>query len=253
MPRSEEFEVTAPARLEVQIPAGEVVVRSGRAGAISITVDSSGDDVEIARFGSTVTVEYRRPSRFRGRAVRLVAEVPDGTDVEAGTASARIRLHGSLGAVRLKTASGDVEVASADRIDVSTVSGSLRVDSVGADAACRSVSGSCRVARVGGRWSASSTSGNLRSDRVGGDVDVVTTSGDVRIDRCEGDDVNIRSVSGNIRVGLPTGIKVDADISTYTGRTVLPDPVPAPSDAPRRQVRLRLQSVSGDLLVERAP
>ena len=62
----------------------------------------------------------------------------------------------------------------------------------------------------------------------------------------------MKTVSGDITVGLPSGIRVDADINTLSGRTRLPDPAAGDPAAPRRPVRLRLRSVSGNIRVERA-
>jgi DUF4097 and DUF4098 domain-containing protein YvlB len=123
---------------------------------------------------------------------------------------------------------------------------------VGDDSRLSAVSGDYSGRSVGGRFHASTASGDIRVGHVGGDVEVATTSGDIRIERCDGDDITARSVSGDVSVGLPTGIRVDADLSTLSGRTTLPEPTPSSADEPRRPVRLRLRSVSGDLRVERA-
>ena len=61
----------------------------------------------------------------------------------------------------------------------------------------------------------------------------------------------MRSISGDVRVGLPGGIRVEAEISTLSGRAVLPDPVPASDLGDRRPVRLQLKTVSGDIRLER--
>ena len=190
---------------------------------------------------------------MRGRSSRLVANVPIGTDVEIDSTSGGVRLIGRLGAVRVRTASGDVEVDSAARLDLTTASGDLSCAEVGGDTAVSSVSGDCRVKVVGGSLDATLTSGDLRVDECAGDVAVGSTSGDVRIDRCCGTAIAVRSISGDVSVGLPTGIRVEADISTLSGRAVLPDPSTASVAGDRRSVRLQLKTVSGDIRVERRP
>ena len=75
-----------------------------------------------------------------------------------------------------------------------------------------------------------------------------------------GTDVNVEAASAevrlagrlgavDVRIGLPSGIRVEADLSTVSGRASLPDPAAAGGD--RRPVRLRLKTVSGDIRVER--
>ena len=80
---------------------------------------------------------------------------------------------------------------------------------------------------------------------------VGSTSGDVRVNRCCGSDIAVRSISGDVRVGLPSGIRVEAEISTLSGRASLPEPAPSSDQGDRRPVRLHLKTVSGDIRVER--
>jgi len=90
----------------------------------------------------------------------------------------------------------------------------------------------------------------LRADRIEGDLKVGTTSGSTHIGHCGGSEIVIRSISGDVRLGLPTGIRVDADIATVSGRAHLPEPSPTPGE--RRPVRLKLKTVSGDIRIERS-
>ena len=104
-----------------------------------------------------------------------------------------------------------------------------------------SASGDIRVGTVGGALTASSASGDVSADRVGGDVEVGTTSGDVRLKRCDGDDIAVKTVSGDITIGLPSGIRVLPEISTLSGSTSLPTGPVAAADVPKRTVRLRVR------------
>lgn len=253
--RHETFSVGDAVRLDVSVPSGEVEIRTGSAGTVDITIEAADVDAfAVSQLGSTITVRNENRWRGRGRSVRVVAEVPPGTDVETSTAAADVRLAGRFGNTRVRTASGDVDIGTVGRLEVTTASGDCRVGDVDDDARVNAVSGDCHAGTIGGRLNASSASGDIRVGVVRGDLNAASTSGDVRVERCDGDDISLRSVSGDVVIGLPSGIRVDADISTLSGRTSLPDPADRPAGDPttRRPVRLRLRSVSGDIRVERA-
>jgi DUF4097 and DUF4098 domain-containing protein YvlB len=254
MSRNERWEVGERPSLDIRVPVGTVEVYVGDAGILQLTIDAAdADKFEIFKTGDRISV--RHPSRWGrgGRNSRVVAHVPAHTDVDLSSTSGEVRLAGSLGVVRVHTASGDIEVGDAARLDVRTTSGDLSCGDVSGTAHVSSISGGCTLRRVGGSLDATLTSGDLRVDLCDGDMTVVSTSGDVRVGCCGGGDIAVRSISGDVRVGLPAGIRVDAEISTLSGRATLPEPAPAADHVDRRPVRLHLQTVSGDVRVERTP
>lgn len=254
MNRQEQWSVGERPSLDIGVPAGLVEVRTGAPGTVQLSLESpAAPDFEISCIADRVTV--RHPSRWsmRGRNCRLMVTVPTGTDVSVDAASAEVRLSGRLGAVRVRTASGDVKIDESLRLELSTASGDFICGDVGTDATISTISGDCTITNVGGRIEATLTSGDLRVDRCTGDITVATTSGSARVGHCDGSDINLRSISGDLRLGLPSGIRVDADIATVSGSAHLPEP--APSTAPgveRRSVRLKLKTVSGDIRVDRS-
>jgi DUF4097 and DUF4098 domain-containing protein YvlB len=252
MTRNERWEVGERPSLDIRVPIGTVEVRTGDAGIVQITIDANDvDEFELFKSGDRISV--RHPSRWgkRGRHTRLVALVPIGTDVELSSTSGEVRLTGQLGVVRIHTASGDIEVGDAARLDITTASGDVSCGDVSGETRISSISGSCTLRRLGGRLDATLTSGSLRIDNCDGDIGIVTTSGDVRIGCCAGSDIAVRSISGDVRLGLPSGIRVEADISTLSGQAKLPDPAPVADYVDRRPVRLQLKTVSGDIRIER--
>lgn len=252
MSRNEQWQVGERPLLDVRVPVGSIEICAGNAGEVHVTVDAGdADEFEIFKTGDRVSVRHPSRWRMRGRNSRIVAQVPAGTDVEVNSASGEVRLMGRLGVVRVHTASGDIEVGDASRLDVTTASGQLSCGEIGGEANISSVSGDCMIRVVEGRLDATLTSGDLRVEDCGGDVTVASTSGDVRISRCRGSDIAVRSISGDVRVGLPSGIRVEAEISTLSGRASLPETPSQAASAERRPVRLHLKTVSGDIRVER--
>lgn len=247
------FAVGARARLDIDIHSGSARIEAGAPGVITLAVDSSnGNDVDISQLGDSVAL---RPTRRHGRArsMSVMAVVPDGAEVNVTTASGDIRLLGSIGAARLYTASGEIEGERVGRAVIKSTSGDIRVGAASGDVVVATTSGDITFAEIVGRVTASSTSGDVRITELHGGIDASTTSGDITVRRCLGDELVLKSISGDVRVGLPSGIRVDPEISTLSGSTTLPQPSP-PSDpsAPRRRVRLRINTVSGDVRIERA-
>lgn len=250
--RHHQFTVADHPRLEVELTSGDLRVRNGAPGTIALTVETSdADQVEVSQIGDTVTVHRPRNWSGRRRRVSVVATVPAGTDLAVTSVSAEVRLEGDYGATTIRTISGDVAVDRIGRGELGSTSGDLELRVTGA-LDVSTVSGDVTVGHVQGRLKASLTSGELRAERVDGDAEVASMSGDVVIGRCDGDEVHARSVSGDLRIGLPAGIRVDPDISTVSGSTSLPKGPPQVTDGPRRRVRLRLRTVSGDIRLERA-
>lgn len=253
MRRDETFTVGAVARLDVDVHAGSVLVRTGTTGSVSVSIEAADPDlVDVSHLGDAVTIRHGGRWLGRGRPLKVSIEVPPKAEVIAHTASADVRLLGDFGPSRVRTTSGDIEVERIERADLDATSGDLRVQAVSTNLAVSSISGDVTVGHVGGRLSASITSGDLRVDRVDGPIEIATTSGDVVVRRCTGDDISMKSVSGDVAIGLPGGIRVDPDISTLSGRTTLPRPAAgASAGEERRRVRLRIQTISGNIRIDR--
>jgi DUF4097 and DUF4098 domain-containing protein YvlB len=251
MRRQERFEVGELASIDIDIAVGTVQLVAGDAGSIGVTLDASApENFEIAHIGGTVTV--RAPSGWlsRGGKVQLVVEVPSGTDAVVSTASGDVTSRADLGAVRVRTSSGDVQIDRAHRAEVHSASGDLRLgDAI--EVQLSTASGDIQVGSASGRLGASSASGDVSVGRAGGGVAVSTTSGDVRVTRCDADDIAVKTVSGDVTIGLPGGIRVEPEISTLSGTTRLPQGPATAADAVRRTVRLRVRTVSGDIRIDR--
>lgn len=247
--RFQEFQVGERTSLDIELRAGSVDIRTGAPGCATVSLDNgSTEDWQLIQLGDSLSI---RPAGRRARSVRMLIEVPRLSDIEVRGVSADITLSGDLGAVRLHSVSGDLRVDSVLRLEVNTVSGDVRAASVAGDASITTVSGDVEARDVVGRLTANTSSGDVRGTSVGDDLTVGTTSGDLRIERVGGTAITARSISGDVTIGLPAGIRVEPDISTLSGRTSLPTPSGVPPASPPRIVRVRLRTVSGDITIER--
>jgi len=247
--RDQSFTVGQHVVIDVELPSGSVHIIAGQGGTVSLSVDGSTPDaLDISQVGDSIAIRAKR----RGRSARLAIDVPVGTDVNVKGASVDIVARGALGALRIRSASGDVRGDDVVRADVTLASGDTRFEVVRDGADFRATSGDITLGRVGGRLSASLASGDIRVEDLGGDCDVETASGDVNVRRYTGGSLAVRTVSGDVRVGLPSGIRVEPEISTLSGKVSLPSPAGASAGEERRPVKLRLRTVSGDIRIERA-
>ena len=249
MRQDQSFAVGQHVVLDIELHGGSVLLTAGQSGTVSVAVDgSTPDTLDITQIGDSIAIRATR----RSRSARLVVDVPVGTDVSVKGASVDVVARGALGALRVRSASGDVRADDVVRADVTLASGDTRLEVVRDGAEFRATSGDISLGSVGGHLAASLSSGDIQVAELGGDGDVETSSGDVTIRRYSGASVAIRTVSGDVRVGLPSGIRVDPEISTMSGKVSLPDTAAAPTSGERRAVKVRLRTVSGDIRIERA-
>jgi len=254
MRRDERFVVGERAHLDVSVAAGQLEVIATATSEIHVAVDgSNADELDISQIGDTVSIRESPRWLSRNRSIRLLVEVPTRTPLTINCSSMDVVIRGAVGEMRCRTASGDVHIDEAERVEVSTASGDVRARAINGDAEFNTASGDVTLTAVKGRLTAQLASGDIIADVVGGGLAVGTSSGDVRIGRCDGSDLNVKTVSGDIVLGLPTGIRVEPDIATLSGKVSLPTAAAKPSDAgaERRSVRLRLRAVSGDVRIVR--
>ena len=213
----------------------------------------------------------RRAHRRDGVTVRV--ELPEGGQVGVATASADIEINGPVGEVDVKTASGDASLddVAAD-VKATTASGNITMGTVGGDIKAQTASGDLRCSSVAGATEFSTVSGDLEVGAAGSAVEAKATSGDVRLGEVargakvanvsgnvrvltlsEGA-LHVRSVSGDVVVGVAKGVDLHVDIETYSGvvhsEIALHD-APPPGRRPETRVDLSVRSVSGN--VEIAP
>lgn len=248
---SQEFSVGSGAEIDVHIQSGRVEVKTGSDGAIRVEVDTNDPEFVVEQRGDLIYVSSdKNKSWLSGDSAYVVIEVPDGTDAVVGTTSAKIECNGSLGKVEAKTASGEIEVETADSVVIKTASGDAEVGNVRNDLRISSASGDASVESCGGKANLSAASGDIRIEVCTGNVNASSASGDIAIERFTGSRANFKSMSGTAIVGVPVGTRLDLDVTLLSGDLKLPEPAP---DTPlsERQMTIKAKLVSGDLTIRR--
>jgi DUF4097 and DUF4098 domain-containing protein YvlB len=208
--------------------------------------------------------------RFFGRDTHQVSiTVPIGSELVTKTGSASTTTVGSLGTIALKTGSGDIDIERADGPAViQSGSGDIKGYEFGSEVRIKSGSGDIDLGDVRGKTGISTGSGDvilglvrattviktgsgdLRVERAEADVSLTTASGDLTISAAPRGKVTARNVSGDVRIGIPSGTPVWTDINTVSGslRNGLAR-VGKPAEG-QPFVELRASTVSGNVLLE---
>jgi Toastrack DUF4097 len=246
------FHTPLPLTLDVSVPAGDVVVETVDGEESTIVVEGDERLVEATRVshdGNRLVVEYRDRKPFGlvvqignfywgNDGIRVRARVPHGAAAKLNTASADLAVDGRVGALDVKTASGDLRV----RGEVEN------------DAKIKTVSGDVELDRVGGQLSVNTVSGDVRVAAVGGTSEVRSVSGDIRLESLREGRASFTSVSGDVEVGIAQGSLLDVDAGSTSGD--LSSEVPLASeqvgDGGGPTVVFRAKTVSGDVHIFRA-
>jgi len=285
--RTETFKTPGAVRLEIRNGAGEVRIDAGSSQDETIVTleplrdnESSVEAVQTARVelheradGQDVVIDVRGRSKlFRGAEVLIAVTCPLEPAVEIKTGSADIEGRGLFKSVDVETGSGDVQFAdisgdaevSAASGDVqislvggearlNTASGDIQVGMIGADGRVNSASGDVMIRTAGGRFEANTASGDIQVKEALGSVSANTASGDQQIGSVFQDSVNLRSASGDIRVGIKEGSRLYVDARSRSGDVT--SELPVSDAAPEGEaplIELRANTMSGDITIHRA-
>ena len=276
------FDTPHPVRLSVQNEVGLVTVVAGPRDTTEVVVSAdspAADDIVertvVERRDDQVVVKVPRQGKgfFHRSGVTVQVSLPERSDVTVVTASADVDVTGLIGTADITTASGDVttddvssgvrgKTASGDitlgnvggELRVDTASGSLRCSSVGDRASFSSASGEVEIGLAQGRVDVKTSSGRVRLGELTRGADVVNVSGDVRVLSLSEGSLRVRSVSGDVSVGVAEGVELHVDVQTMSGRVHSEIPI---DDAPARghtgrKADVTVSTVSGDVEMQRA-
>jgi DUF4097 and DUF4098 domain-containing protein YvlB len=252
--RIESFEVGERVEVDASTTAGEIVVTPGSPGTVTVSLTGPGaPSYRVERRGDVISVEPERGGlvrRFSSTDVRL--DVPPQTSLVLSSASGEIIVNAAVEDLTASSASGDVKAGAVARsAKIRTASGDVYLDRVGDRLGIETASGDVRVGEVGRDLVVTTASGDIWIDAVGESIEIRSASGDATIRRFEGSDLAAKTLSGDIRVGIPPHRLLEVDIDILSGqlRNRLPEGGTAP---PEKQVNIRVKTVSGDVTLEGA-
>ncbi|MBP2477189.1 hypothetical protein JOF53_006061 [Crossiella equi] len=194
-------------------PAGEQAGGPAEAGAEVLrrtTVEYSGGQLRV-----------RTPSDLPLRLVPVKVEVraPSLSHVTAQSGSGDITVTGSANRLDVHTGTGQIAVDRADgAASVNAGSGSVRLGPMLGGLRARSGSGDLEVSSVGGVSELTTSRGSVWLGAVQADVRVRTGTGDLTVaDAAEGR-LDLRTGSGELRVGIRQGVAAELDLESSYGQ-----------------------------------
>ena len=251
--RTERFEISGSPRLVLRVPAGEVRVVPGPSGEVVVRCRGSEHEsrISIEGRGDTITVEPERIGWGRWASVDLEIAVGAPPEVRARLASANLVVDTAARSLDASSASGSVTAGVVEGpVTARLASGDLVVSSVGGRFDVATASGDVRVGAVGGAIDVKAASGDVSLGVVAGDASLRTASGDVTVSRFEGSRFDAKTISGGVRVGVPSGRRYSVSLQSLSGEVHTDFPVSGEDGAPA--ARLAVGSISGDIRISAA-
>jgi hypothetical protein len=207
------LQVSGPVDLDIMSGSGDITIRTGGSGSISISARihssgswlfGSGDAEERIR-----RIEKNPPVVQQGNSIRI-GHFEDrdmqrniSIDYEV-TVPAQTRLTSHTG-------SGDQTFSGLQLpLSATTGSGNITLDNISADTRIRSGSGDLKINNVKGTLNAETGSGNIRAQGVAGEITSNTGSGDVEMHQTAAGDVRVGTGSGNVKLyGIKGGLRAE--------------------------------------------
>lgn len=235
------LQVSGPVELEVQTHSGDVIIRSGAAGSVSIRGKIFVGDRWLlgSRHGEVSDIEQHPPLRQDGNSIHIdyvsardisvdyEITVPSDTTIRTHSGSGDQTIEGTHGNVDLESGSGDVKISHlTGEIRLQTGSGNVRAHEIAGPVRGGAGSGDIELEETGtGDVDLHTGSGNITARGVQGGLRADAGSGDITAEGSMSGPWEIRTGSGNVHVRLPASAAFDANISTSSGTLSVDAPI----------------------------
>ncbi len=236
-------QVSGPVTLDVYTHSGDIVVRNGPAGQVSIhgkigvsrnwpfggdkrtpEVEELQKNPPVQQNGNSIRIDY---TNLRNIWIDYEITVPTETAVRARAGSGDLTLEGLRGNMDLQSGSGDFTLRSLiGEVHLDTSSGDVRAEQIAGPVEARAGSGNIRVEESGaGDIDVRTGSGNIALRGVNGALRAEAGSGDLRIEGTQTGTWEIRTGSGDVELRLPSQAAFDLELSTSSGTLTVDQPV----------------------------
>ncbi|TFD34182.1 DUF4097 family beta strand repeat-containing protein [Cryobacterium cryoconiti] len=277
------YNTPTPIDLAINLQVGEIVVVAGDRADTVVTVSPTNpakavdrrgaEETQVAFDGERLTITGPRPRiSFIGptESVDIQVELPTGSRLTAEIAVGGLRSIGRLGATRIKSSTGPVEVgATGDLwlraghgnatlgtaeggVEITADHGQIRIGTVTGDALLKASHGSITVGDAGGELDAKLSYGDLEIVRAFSSVSAATAYGSIQLHEVSSGSIQVESGFGQVTIGVRPGVPAWLDLSSKNGhvRNELDgDTAPAESE---QTVAVRARTQFGNISIQRS-
>jgi len=279
------YTTPSPIDLAINVQVGWIeVIASNRADTVvtvsptnsAKAVDRRGvEDTKVDFDGQRLTITGPRPriswiGPGPADSVDVVVELPTGSRLTAEIAVGNLRSVGRLGATRIKSSTGVVDVdttgdlwlrashgnatvgSAEGGIEITADHGQIRIGKVTGDAILKASHGSVLVGESGGDLEAKLSYGDLEITRALASVEAKTAYGAILLHEVSSGSIQVESGFGQVTIGVRDGVPAWLDLSSKDGhvRNQL-DGDRAPTES-EQTVAVRARTQWGDITIQRA-
>ena len=279
------FDTPEPISVTVELGVGDLrIVASDRTDTMVEVRPSDPTKKADVTAAEQTRVEYasgrlliKAPKNWRqytfrggGESVDVQVELPAGSQLRGETGVAALRCRGRLGECRYKTGIGDIQLDRAGAVqlrtgvgditveqaggdaELTTGSGSLRIDGIDGTAVVKNSNGDTWIGRVTGDLRVNAANGRISVDQAGGPVAAKSANGDVRLGEVAHGAVLAQTGLGKVEIGIRDGVAAWLDLNTRYG-TVRNDLDTADRPgAGEEAVEVRARTAFGDITIHRS-
>ena len=277
------YDTPQPIDLAINLPVGGIeVVASDRTDTV-VTVSPTNPAKEVDRRGAdntkveldgkrlTITGPKPRFSVFGpSESIDVVIELPTGSRLTAEISVGSVRSEGRLGATRIKSSTGSVDLDStADLwlrashgnatlgtaeggIEITADHGQIRVGTVTGDAILKASHGTILVGEADGDLDAKLSYGDLEITKAFASVAAKTAYGSIQLREVSSGSIQVESGYGQVTIGVRPGVPAWLDLSSKDGRVRNQLAADRAPDASEQTVAVRARTQFGDINVQRA-
>jgi DUF4097 and DUF4098 domain-containing protein YvlB len=277
------YQTPTPIDLAINLQVGAIeVIASDRADTVvtvsptnpAKAVDRRGaEETKVEFDGERVTVLGPRPriSWFGpSESIDVKVELPTGSRLTVESAVGAVRTVGRLGATRIKSSMGGVDIdttgdlwlrtshgnatlgAAEGGIEITTDFGRIRVGTVAGDATLKASHGSIAVEESGGDVEVKLSFGDLDITKALASVAAKTAYGSIRLGEVSSGLIQVESGLGEVTIGVRPGVPAWLDLASKNGHVrneLVSDRAPDPSE---QTVAVRARTELGDINIQRA-
>lgn len=253
------FDTPEPVDLRIKTASGAITVVAADVTTSTVAVTAVDDDardladstaVTFAGRGISIeTPERRQIISIRRRRLDITVTVPTGSSLTVRTASATLSATGRYATVEAHSASGDMVIDDVDGdVEAKVASGDVTIGS-GRAVSAHSASGKVRIGHATGDVDIRCASGKIQVGVAERSVRAKTASGDISIDEARTGTIALDVASGDLRIGVRTGVTAHLDLRSVSGRIRSELPVEDAAPDGGAPLEIKARSTSGNVLV----